>query len=84
MQNFIVLAALFFILLLIIHSFLEIFLRKGWKSWIVGIVATLLISSTGAIKNAAGFFLDFGGFFGALKEWGIFKLIMALILQLKK
>lgn len=82
LQEFIVLISLFAMLLFILQALVEIIplFGEGWKSWIGALVITLLISITGAIKSWAEFFFGVSGFLQFLKDWGLFKLIFALIL----
>lgn len=78
-QSFIVLIALLVILFLIIHEVLTItpIFGEGVRPWIGGVVITLLISTTGAIKESVVFFFGFGVFF---RDISLLNLLFTLVL----
>ena len=79
---FIVLIAIWVVLLMLIRAALELvpLFEGDWKSWFVAVIVTLLIANTGAVNEMALFFFNLGGFVQGLKEYGILKLIFTLII----
>ncbi len=81
LDAFLVYAALWVFLLLVIRNLLEFSaFFEGWKSWLGSITVTSIISITGALNPAANFFFGFGDIFGILNKWSPLKTAFALIL----
>ena len=53
------------------------FFETDWKSWVVSIVITLIISTTGTIISISAWLFGFGGFF---KNQSLLNLIFILII----
>jgi len=79
LQNFIVLVALWIMLFAIIKATTNFmpFFETDWKSWVVSIVITLIISTTGTIISISAWLFGFGGFF---KNQSLLNLIFILII----
>ena len=82
LQVFIVLLGIWIVMLLIVKSILDIvpFFGVGWKSWIGGIVVTLLMATTGALRISAEFFFSIGTSIKVLGDWGIAVILFTLVI----
>jgi len=82
LQTFVVLAAVWIILFILLQAilvFVPLF-GEGLKSWIGAFVITCLISITGAVRYTATWFFGLGGFLQALEKWGPIRILFTLIL----
>jgi len=83
LQVFMVLLAVWTMLLLVIMSILKIIPLFGdsGKSWAIAVVITCLIAITGTVRSIAVFFFNIGNVFGFLEKWSILKIVLALIVS---
>ncbi|MEI6850114.1 MAG: hypothetical protein WCK29_03670 [archaeon] len=83
--DFIILILCWLIMLLVIHELVDVFSNGSKKliSWVISIVITLLIATSGAIREIAVFFFGLGSFFDALNgTWSLtFRLVFALVIS---
>jgi len=82
LQVFIILIALWFILLLLIKDILEFtpFFNGEIIPWLASIVITTLVAISGAIRSMAIFFLNFGNLFGILEGKAGLAIFVALVI----
>ncbi len=83
LQEFVVLIAVWVMLLLIIVSFLQLTpLLSGWKSWAGAITITSIISVIGVVRNISIFFFNLGNAFSFLQKWSILKIVFVIVLAI--
>lgn len=79
-SEFIIYLVVFLCFLFILYEFIHSFFDKNKVyPFILALVVNLLISSSGGMREAAGFFFDLGHFASFLK-YGILQLIFAVII----
>ncbi len=80
-QEFVVLCALWIVILLIVAQALVLvpFFEGGsWKVWLASIAITILVALTGVLRQIAAFLLDVSKLQGLLDRFGITKLILVI------
>ncbi|MEK6936316.1 MAG: hypothetical protein AABW67_06010 [Nanoarchaeota archaeon] len=84
LQIFIVLIAIWIMLLVVITNILKItpFFKGEIIPWIGGFIITLLIALTGTIRSLAVLFFNLGNVFKFLEEWPIIGVVFALIIAI--